>query len=121
MFQKFIDKSEEFRVLVLGDTIGSYERKTSTDPNEFRNNVSLGASEEFINMSEISEAVKYVSLKASKVLNIQVGGVDVVIDTQGKIWLLEVNRGPGFTYNSDKSPEMDSVADYFKRSLSKAK
>jgi len=120
MFQKFIDKREEFRVLVLGETIGSYERKTSTDPNEFRNNVSLGASEEFIDMSEISEAVKYISIKAAKVLNIQIGGVDVVIDAHDKIWLLEVNRGPGFTYNSDKSPEMDSVTEYFKTELAKS-
>ncbi len=119
MFQKFIDKKEEFRVLVLGDKIGSFEKKTSTDSNEFRNNVSLGASEEFINVSDISEEIRFTSVKASKVLNIQIGGVDVVADKAGRIWLLEVNRGPGFTYTSDKSPEMDSVASFFAGELKK--
>lgn len=121
MFQKFINKKEEYRVLVLGETVGSYEVKTSTDPNEFRNNVSLGATEDFKEIEGMTEEVKYVSVKSAKVLRIEVAGVDVILDVDGVVWVLEVNRGPGFTYDSDESPEMKSVAKYFSDVLSKIK
>jgi len=112
MFQKYIEKKEEFRVLVLGNKIGSYERKTSQDPNEFRNNVSLGAREDFMDISEISDEVKNISIKAANLLKLEIAGVDVVIDKQGKAWLLEVNRGPGFTYNSLQSQEIENIAKF---------
>lgn len=121
LFQKFIEKKEEFRVLVVGDRVGSYERKTSMDPNEFRNNVSLGAREDFMDICEISEEVKDVSIKSSQILKIEIAGVDAAIDVNGKVWLLEVNRGPGFTYKSAKSCEVASVADFFVRELAKNK
>jgi glutathione synthase/RimK-type ligase-like ATP-grasp enzyme len=119
MFQKFLQKKEEYRVLVLGDKIGSYEKKTSTDPDEFRNNVSLGAVEDFMDISEVSDDVRDISIRAAKALNLQIAGVDVVLDVNDKVWLLEVNRGPGFTYNSDVSPEVDSVARFFLEELDK--
>jgi len=121
LFQKFIEKKEEFRVLVVGDEVGSYERKTSMDPNEFRNNVSLGAREDFIDIGEIADDVKDLSIKSSKILKIEIAGIDATVDTSGKVWLLEVNRGPGFTYKSVKSREVASVADFFVRELEKNK
>jgi len=121
LFQKFIEKKEEFRVLVVGDQVGSYERKTSMDPNEFRNNVSLGAKEDFIDICEIAEDVKDISIKSSRILKIEIAGVDAAVDTNGKVWLLEVNRGPGFTYKAVKSREVASVADFFVRELTKNK
>lgn len=121
LFQKFINKKEEFRVLVLDDKIGSYERKTSLDPNEFRNNVSLGAKEDFMEICEISEEVKDISIKSAKTLKIEVAGVDVTVDVNNKIWVLEVNRGPGFTYKSAASCEVANIADFFAEEVRKLK
>jgi RimK family alpha-L-glutamate ligase len=121
MFQKFIDKKEEFRTLVLEDKIGSFERKTSTDPNEFRNNVSLGAKEEFMDHNDTPAEVRDVSIVSAKVLKIEIAGVDIVIDKSDKVWILEVNRGPGLTYLSDESPEMNSIAEFFARKISDLK
>lgn len=121
LFQKLIDKKEEFRILVVGDEIGSFERKTSDDPNEFRNNVSLGAREDFMDINEIPEEIRNISVKSSRIVKIEIAGVDITIDVDGKAWILEVNRGPGFTYLSDKSHEVANVADYFVRELRKIK
>lgn len=121
LFQKYISKKEEFRVLVLNDRIGSYERKTSTDPNEFRNNVSLGAKEDFMEICSISEEVKQISIKSAKVLKIEVAGVDITVDVNGKAWVLEVNRGPGFTYKSEESCEVANIADFFAEEVRKIK
>ncbi len=119
MFQKFVDKKEEFRVLVLGDKIGSYERKTSEDPKEFRNNVSLGAKEDFISLNKISDEVRSISIKSAQILGIEIAGVDVVLDNDGKAWVLEVNRGPGFTYKSKESSEVANIARFFVNELHK--
>ena len=121
MFQKFVDKKEEFRVLVLGETIGSFETKTSQDPKEFRNNVSLGAREDFIDIDKIPPEILNVSVASAKILKIEIAGVDVTIDRSGKVWILEVNRGPGFTYLSEESPEIASVAKFFLEELAKIK
>jgi len=119
MFQKFINKKEEFRVLVLGDKVGSYESKKSTDPDEFRNNVCLGAKENFIDIDKIADDVKSISIKSAKTLGIEIAGVDIVIDDCGKVWVLEVNRGPGFTYKSKKSSEVLNIANFFVKELEK--
>ena len=83
------------------------------DPNEFRNNVSLGAKEDFIKINQISDEVKNISVESAKIMKIEIAGVDVAVDINEKAWLLEVNRGPGFTYQSKESSEMKSVAKFF--------
>lgn len=117
MFQKYIDKKEEFRVLVLGKEIGAFERKTAGDPSEFRNNVCLGAKEDFLEIDKIPNNLKEISIKAAKILKLEIAGVDIVIDKVGKVFLLEVNRGPGFTYNSKISPEIANLARFFLKNL----
>ena len=120
LFQKFIDKKDEYRLLVLGDRVGVAEKKIATTKGEFRNNVSLGAREEFLRVSEISEEVRQMAVKGAQALGIQVAGVDVATDTTGKAWLLEVNRGPGLTYDAQISPEINELAKFFKEELDKA-
>lgn len=120
LFQKFYENDEEYRILVLGDTIGAFERKVRTDSNEFRSNVALGAREEFINIKKIPPEMKEITIKAARVLNIEVAGVDILIDKKGKNWLLEVNRGPGLTYDSKVSPELSNLASFFTQELKKS-
>ena len=117
LFQKYLPSNEEYRILVLEDKVGSFEKKVRTDPDEFRSNVALGAREEFIDISKISPEIKNIAVEASKALNIQIAGVDVLIDEGGKPWLLEVNRGPGLTYDPKVSPELDSLSLYFTHKL----
>lgn len=119
MFQKFVDKSDEFRILVLGDDVGCFERKKSPDPNEFRNNVSLGANEDFIEIEKTPKEIKDISIAAAKSLGIEIAGVDVVVDKNSNHWILEVNRGPGFTYDSKDSPEITNLARFFAKVLEK--
>jgi len=117
MFQGFYESEEEYRILVLKETIGSFEKKVRTDPNEFRSNVALGAREEFIDMKKIPEEMKQVAIRAAKALNVEVAGVDILVDKKGKMWLLEVNRGPGLTYDTKVSPELDSLAKFFRKEM----
>jgi D-alanine-D-alanine ligase-like ATP-grasp enzyme len=46
---------------------------------------------------------------------LQIAGVDIAEDQNtGKYYLIEVNRGPGFTYDTEVSPEMDQIAKFLK-------
>jgi len=119
LFQRFYPGKNEYRLLVLGEAIGSFERKIRTDPNEFRANLALGADEEYIEIKKIPEQMESIAIKAAQVLDIQIAGVDILVDKKGKMWLLEVNRGPGLTYDSQISPELDSLASFFNQELKK--
>jgi hypothetical protein len=120
LFQKYLPNDEEYRLLVLKDRVAVAERKIRTDPNEFRSNVALGAREEFFNVSDLSNDLKSMAVLAAKTLKIQTGGVDILVEkSSGKEWLLEVNRGPGLTYNTKVSPEISELAKFFQRELGK--
>ncbi len=119
LFQKYLENDEEYRLLVLKDKVTVAERKRRTDPNEFRSNVALGAEEEFINVNKIPEKMKEIAVKGSIALKIQTAGVDILVDKkENKTWLLEINRGPGLTYDTKISPEIDELAKFFIRELS---
>lgn len=115
IFQKFIESNEEYRILILKDEVGAYEKKVRTDPNEFRSNVSLGATEEFMNIKQIPDDIKQMSFDSSKVLELQISGVDVMVDGDGKKWLIEINRGPGLTYEGENSPELANITAFFEK------
>lgn len=119
LFQKFYQGKDEYRILVLRETIGSFERKIRTDPKEFRANVALGADEEYIEIRKIPKQIELMAIKAAWALDIQIAGVDILVDKKDRIWLLEANRGPGLTYDSQISPELDSLASFFKKELNK--
>lgn len=118
MFQKYYENKDEYRILVLNNTIGAYERKIPQGK-EWRSNAALGAKEEFIDVSMIPEDLKEIAVGAAKTLNIQIAGVDILVDKSGKIWLLEVNRGPGISYDDQESNEMANLASFFLQELKK--
>ena len=119
LFQKYCLGKDEYRLLVLGDKIGSFEKKIKNNPNEFRANVALGAKEEFIDIQKTPQEMKEVAIKAAQTLRIEIAGVDTLVDEKSQLWLLEVNRGPGLTYDPKISPELDSISLFFKQELEK--
>lgn len=120
LFQSFVENDFEYRILVLKDKVAVAERKIRTDPNEFRSNVALGAREEFLKVADFPEEIKQAAILAARTLKIETAGVDVLIEKKnGKFWILEVNRGPGLTYDTTVSPEIDEIAKFFKQELDK--
>ncbi len=113
MFQKYIEIKDEYRLLVLGNEVRVWEKKLITSKNEFRHNIALGARELFLPISKIPKEIYSVAIKGVKTLNFQIAGVDIGIEKgSNKIWLIEVNRGPGLTYDTKISPEIDQLSDY---------
>jgi len=113
LFQKYVELKDEYRLLVLGDRVGVWEKKIVTARGEFRHNVSLGAKEEFLKIKDIPNNLEKIAVDGARALNVQIAGVDVATDKKtGEYYLIEINRGPGFTYDPDISPEMDELAKY---------
>jgi glutathione synthase/RimK-type ligase-like ATP-grasp enzyme len=113
LFQKFVKIKDEFRVMVLGDKVRVWESKIITDKKEFRHNVALGANEEFLPIAKIPESIAEIAVAGAKTLNLQIAGVDIAIEKGSeKLFLVEINRGPGITYDTNISPEIDEFAKY---------
>lgn len=113
LWQQFIRSEEEYRLLVLGGRVGVWERKTRTDPAEFRSNVALGAREEFLPLENLPTDLTQIAVRAAATLDFDIAGVDVMREKDtGNWWLVEVNRGPGLTYDRSVSPELDRMAAY---------
>jgi ribosomal protein S6--L-glutamate ligase len=92
LLQEFIKESagRDLRVFVVGNkVVASMERVALK--NEFRSNIHCGAKGHLIQLtpSEIE-----MSIKAVQLLNLKIGGVDLIRSKKGTL-LLEVNTSPG--------------------------
>ena len=115
LFQQYKNLGDEYRVLVLGRKVGVWEKKILTVEGEFRHNVALGATEEFLDLDKIPADLAKIATDAANKLNLQIAGVDIAADKNtGKYYLIEVNRGPGFTYDTEVSPEMGQIAKFLR-------
>jgi glutathione synthase/RimK-type ligase-like ATP-grasp enzyme len=113
IFQKFIPIDHEYRLLVLDNKVGVWEEKVSINEEEFRNNVALGAKEVFLDVVNLPKQMHDISVSAAQALGIEVAGVDIITEKEtDKIYVLEVNRGPGLTYDQSVSYEFKALASF---------
>lgn len=120
LFQDFYPDNEEYRLLVLGYQPRVYYQKVRTDPNEFRANTALGAEEKYMVVNQAPRKMRTMAVKAARILGYEIAGVDFLVDKRTqKMWLLEVNRGPGLTYDLQISPELPALASFLREKLGK--
>lgn len=112
--QEFLPNDFEYRIFVTGEKIGAAEKKIRTRKNEFRNNVFLGAKEEFLNITKVKKNILTTAIKAARVSGIQICGVDIV-ESNKKLFVFEANSCPGLTLNEKISPELKSLSDYLEK------
>ena len=94
IFQEFIPNDFDYRVVVANNKASSVCKRTRVK-DKYRNNVALGAKEEFINIKDTPQVILDIAVQASQALNLNWAGVDVVTDKNtNKNYVLEVNRRP---------------------------
>lgn len=95
MLQEYIENDGDYRVLVLGEKVLGVMKRASSSKKEFKNNYSAGGR---VEVADLPEEIKQLAVKAAKVCELAVAGVDVAFrDYDVKkpvIW--EVNKGPQF-------------------------
>jgi glutathione synthase/RimK-type ligase-like ATP-grasp enzyme len=108
--QEFIPNSFDYRILVGNGRVLSGEMRIRNEG--YRNNVSQGGQEVFLEQKDIPIEVADIAIAAANACSLQWAGVDVVKnDDTGKFLIFEVNRRPGLTR---KSPEIKAAMTFLK-------
>lgn len=92
MIQEYIAESsgKDVRIIVVGDhVVASMER--SALGGDFRSNLHLGGTSRKI---EITEEEAFIAIKSTKLMGLEVAGVDLLRSNSGPL-VLEVNASPG--------------------------
>ncbi len=112
LLQEFIENPFEYRILIIGNSVAVIEKKIRNPQEEFRNNVALGAKEEFLDIRSVDPSIAETALQSAKALNIQLGGVDIIHLPGNAPVVLEVNSCPGFTHDRNISKEFEKLSEY---------
>lgn len=111
IFQEYIPNNFDYRVVVANNKPTSVCKRTRIK-DKYRNNVALGAKEEFINLWDVPNNILEIATKSAKLLKLNWAGVDIVTNKDtNKDYVLEVNRRPGLT---EKSSEVSAAYRYIK-------
>ncbi|MDQ6985376.1 MAG: ATP-grasp domain-containing protein [Candidatus Dojkabacteria bacterium] len=95
IYQKFIENTGDFRFGVIGDKVCYIKNRIRKDDNTHLNNLSEGASVEYKTISEY-EFYNNLSIRVAELLKLNIAGVDLIINEDGKYYILEVNASPAF-------------------------
>lgn len=102
LFQRFIPNDYDWGIMVANGVVVAGEKSYPSN-GEFRNNTCNGAKECFVDVKNIPEEIKAMAIKASGLLGLSWSRADIIIDKEtNKPYLLEVNRFPGITSESNE-------------------
>lgn len=92
VLQPFISNTGDYRVMTYGYTVrGALYRKASAG--KIVNNTSQGAHSEYIEQDDVTEGIAEIAEKAARAAEHAIAGVDVIADSEEKLYVLEVNQG----------------------------
>jgi predicted ATP-grasp superfamily ATP-dependent carboligase len=95
IFQEFIPNSCDYRIFFFkNELLYAIKRERKKESKEFRNNLSLGATQEFV---ELPENVKILAKKIACCFELDFAGVDLVQSEKDGTWFVfEINSAPQF-------------------------
>ncbi len=94
---EFIDKVKEYRVFVVSNRVVCVAEKTPGDPTAIAWNVAQGGKFSNVKWSEWPLEAIGKALKAMDFSGLDFGGVDVIVDKEGKSYILEINSACSLT------------------------
>lgn len=94
---ELIDKVAEYRVFVCQNRAVWMAQKTPGNPEQVAWNVAQGGRFDNVRWDDWPKAVYVAALAAAKVSGTDFCGVDVMVDAEGKAYVLEVNSAPSQT------------------------
>lgn len=116
--QTFIPNNGDYRLLAMGQKIVLAIWRHRKDDTTHLNNTSQGGFAELHELSELPAKILLDSLKALKALGRDIGGVDMVRDTEtGKWYCFEVNDGPQIATGAFTEEKREAYAAFIKRKL----
>jgi len=94
IIQKFIppQNRHEFRVLIIGDKIAGVMELTPKN-GDFRGNYHISGTSR---PAELTPLIKEMAIKSAAVTELEIAGIELIIDSKGKTVVIEINYSPGF-------------------------
>lgn len=114
IFQKFIDIEKEYRFLILGEKVCVLEQKFKRNYENLKVEYQdLSGPSIFLDLYCATQDANRIALRSAKILGLDISGVDLAIEkSTKKIFIIEVNKGPGIEPNARISPELKAFSDY---------
>lgn len=100
---ELINKVAEYRVYVMSGRVVTVAEKTPDDPSAVAWNVAQGGRFDVVNWGGWPLEVCRVALEAFKHSGLDFSGVDVMVDTEGKAYVIELNSAPSLPLLSNGS------------------
>lgn len=94
---EYINKKQEFRVFVVQGRVVWVANKIPADPSAICWNVAQGGKFENVRWDDWLPNVMQVAVNSFKLSGLDFGGVDIVVDENGKAWNIEINSAPSQT------------------------
>lgn len=114
IFQKFIDIEKEYRFLIMGEKVMVLEQKFKRNYENLKVEYQdLTGPSVFLTLDCATQNANKIALKSSKLLGLDIAGVDLAFEkVSKKIFVIEVNKGPGIEPDARTSPELKAFSDY---------
>ena len=93
----YLDKKSEFRVFVCQGRVVWVANKIPENPEDVVWNVAQGGVFENVSWGNWNLEVTRAAVEAVRVAGLDFGGVDLVVDTKGSVWIIEINSAPSQT------------------------
>lgn len=94
---KLINKVAEYRVFVVQGRVACVAQKTPGNPEDVAWNVARGGRFDNVNWDNWPLHAVKTSVEAFNLTGLDFGGVDVMVDAEGKPYILEINSAPSLT------------------------
>ena len=120
MLEPRIDSDgSDYRVMVTGDTVGYVSARKIVEHHDTTDRIAVKNSG-MIDPADFDPEIIAVSKRAARALNREVAGVDIIIDSNGAHWIIEVNNAPSILGGAKgrASKKVDAIAEYIQTSLS---
>jgi len=100
---ELIDKVAEYRVYAVSGRVATVAEKTPDNPDAVAWNVAQGGRFDVVRWGSWPMEVVRVALEAFKYSGLDFGGVDVMVDRDGRAYVIEINSAPSLPLLSDGS------------------
>jgi glutathione synthase/RimK-type ligase-like ATP-grasp enzyme len=94
---ELINKVAEYRVFVVQGRVACVAQKTPGNPNDVAWNVSQGGRFDNVRWQEWDMEAVRTAVAAFNLTELDFGGVDVMVDGDGRAYVLEINSAPSLT------------------------
>jgi ribosomal protein S6--L-glutamate ligase/gamma-F420-2:alpha-L-glutamate ligase len=112
VFQEFTENTGDYRLLVLGDKIGTVIYRERLDDELTHINTGAGSVARLIDPEDVPELCR-IALESSKVMKRQIAGVDIAIDSKsGRPVIFEVNDAPQIASGKFVPEKLAATNDY---------